>query len=85
MNRQVIFSIMEGCLDSFWKEQLMEKNHRGRPRLQYISQIKEEDEQELKRKASDGNLCKPINKLKTEEELITGKAQHLQYQSIYNT
>lgn len=50
------------------------KNHRGRPRLQYISQIMEDQGcnsyQELKRKASDREawkLLQPIIRLNTAE------------------
>lgn len=47
---RLLWLILEGIIDG--------KNHRRRPRMQYISQIKEDQRcnsyKELKRKASDG-------------------------------
>lgn len=51
-----------GLIEIILKEMVDEKNHRGRPRLQYMSQIIVEQEcnpyQGVKRKASDREACK---------------------------
>uniref|UniRef100_A0A2S2P7C6 Uncharacterized protein n=1 Tax=Schizaphis graminum TaxID=13262 RepID=A0A2S2P7C6_SCHGA len=53
----LLLLILEGVIDG--------KNHRGRPRLQYVNQIMEDQEcnsyQELKRKASDREAWKLLH------------------------
>jgi len=61
----LLLLILEGIIDG--------KNRRGRPRLQHISQIIEDQGynsyEELKRNASKhGSCCKPIIRLNTAEE-----------------
>lgn len=66
----------DGLLGLILEEIIDGKNHRGRPRLQYISQIIEDQGynscQELKRKGlvieKHGSCCKPIVRLNTAEE-----------------